>query len=154
MSDTSTKIQQILLATDFSKFTERAEAMTIAQARAFGAQVTVLHAIEPLMEDQSEEGTGDEDLDAFYDELAGHARAQLDEVVARLEARDVQAIGCLVRGERWRMIVEYAATHHIDLVILGSHGVYEEGRAYVGTTSHRVLFGSSVPVLVVRWDEA
>jgi len=146
-------IRQILLATDFSKFSRRAEAMTCTQARAFGAQVTVLHAIEPLMEDATADSTGDDDLDAFYDELAGRAREELDEVVGRLEAGGVHAIGCLVRGERWRMIVEYADSHNIDLVVLGSHGVYDDGRPYVGTTSHRVLFGSAVPVLVVRWDD-
>ena len=49
------------------------------------------------------------------------------------------------------MINNYALEKGIDLIIMGSHGIRtESGEVSVGTTSHKVMFSSPCPVLIVR----
>ncbi|MGH7849556.1 MAG: universal stress protein, partial [Thermodesulfobacteriota bacterium] len=57
----------------------------------------------------------------------------------------------IVIGPRWRVINTYAGEKGIDLIIMGSHGLRaESGDVSVGTTSHKVMFSSPCPVLIVR----
>lgn len=140
-------IDSILLATDFSPYSERAEAMTVKLAGALGASVTAIHVIEPIA------GLEDGELSDFYSDLARRSRSKMDALVERLEAEGVVIEGVVTTGKRWHRIVEYADGHHVGLVVVGSHGVYEHGKPYIGTTSHRVVLGTNVPVMVVRWDD-
>jgi nucleotide-binding universal stress UspA family protein len=138
-------IRTILFASDFSELSTRAEAYTVELAKKLSASVEVMHAVEPIAG-----ADGDDELDAFTAELRGRCEARLEEAVARLRTQDVEASSFLTTGAPWVAIVERAAEIGADLVVLGSHGLREAGRVYVGTTSHRVLFNTTVPVLVVR----
>jgi nucleotide-binding universal stress UspA family protein len=59
----------------------------------------------------------------------------------------------IIIGPRWKVINNYAKENNIDLIIMGSHGVRNEaGDISIGTTSHKVMFSSPCPVLIVRHE--
>lgn len=59
----------------------------------------------------------------------------------------------IVIGPRWRVVNTYAGEHDIDLIVMGSHGLRTPtGELSLGTTSHKVMFTSPCPVLLVRQE--
>ncbi len=144
-------IETLLFATDFSPLSARAEAYAAQLAQALGARLEIVHAITPI--DGPED---DEELARFGQELRERAEARLEAIVGRLRGCGIDASSFLASGAPWEVIIERADEIGADMVILGSHGLRDRGRVYVGTTSHRVLFNTTAPVLVVRpeHDEA
>ena len=54
------------------------------------------------------------------------------------------------RGSPRDRILEYAASHDIEIIVMGSHGRRRVGRLALGTETQGVVRDASVPVLVVR----
>lgn len=142
------KIEKILFPTDFSPKSKNAKEHALYLAQALGASVHLLHAIEPLKYEEA-----DEEIRDFYRTL----EAQMEEkMAAEREAFDKSGLAVhadIVIGPRWRVINTYAKEKGIDLIVMGSHGIRtESGEVSVGTTSHKVMFSSPCPVLIVRHD--
>ncbi len=140
------KIEKILFPTDFSERSKNAREHTLYLARALGASVYILHAIEPL-----DYGDADEEIREFY----GTLETQMGEkMAAEKEVFDKSHIVTqaeIIIGPRWRVINTYAQEKGVDLIVMGSHGLRSEsGEVSVGTTSHKVMFSSPCPVLIVR----
>jgi len=140
------KIVKILFPTDFSPRSKNAREHALYLARSLGASVYLLHAIEPLKYDEV-----DDEIKEFYKTL----EAQMGEkMAAEKDIFDKSGLSVhtdIVIGPRWRVINTYAEEKGIDLVIMGSHGIRaESGEVSVGTTSHKVMFSSPCPVLIVR----
>jgi len=51
------------------------------------------------------------------------------------------------------MIADYAEDNDIDLIVIGSHGRSGVRRALLGSVTERVLRSTTVPVLVVDYDD-
>ncbi|GIW72979.1 MAG: universal stress protein [Planctomycetota bacterium] len=139
-------IRTILFATDFSELSRRAERHAVELARALRANLEIMHAIEPLAGFES----GDEEMEAFTAELRARCEQRMTEVAERVAREQVRVSSYLTIGSPWSAIVERAEAIGADLIVLGSHGLARQGRVYLGTTSHRVLFHTAVPVLIVR----
>ena len=137
-------INRILFATDFSPMTRRAEQYALSFAKAQGAKVTILHAIEPV------EGAEDDSaLNAFFDARKDRAAADCELVVARFKEAGVDAEARIELGKRWKTISDLSADNAYDLVVLGSHKIHDGNKVYVSTTTHKVFFSADVPLLVV-----
>jgi len=142
------KIEKILFPTDFSVKSVKAREHVLYLAGILDAKVFLLHAIEPLEYDEM-----DDEIKTFYKDL----QVQLDEKMEN-EKKIFSDSGLkihddIVIGTRWRVVNTYAREHEIDLIVMGSHGVRTEtGEVSVGTTSHRVMFTSPCPVLLVRHE--
>lgn len=140
-------IQRILFGTDFGPHTRKAEAMVLELARALGARVFALHAIEPLAT------VGDEAPDReFYAGLEQRARGHMDGLVARFAAQGVDTEATVLIGPRWREVVEKARAVDASLIVVGGRPIDDPPGVAAGSTSHRVFLAASQPVLVVRDD--
>jgi nucleotide-binding universal stress UspA family protein len=130
------KIEKILFPTDFAPRSKNAREHALYLARALGASVYLLHAIEPLKYDEV-----DDEIKEFYKTL----EAQMGEKMAAekkiFDKSGLSVYTDIVIGPRWRVINTYAGEKEIDLIIMGSHGLRaESGEVSVGTTSHKVMF--------------
>lgn len=54
------------------------------------------------------------------------------------------------RGDPQERILEYAAIHDIEIIVMGSHGRRRIGRLALGNVTREVVRDASIPVLVVR----
>ena len=80
---------------------------------------------------------------------------KIEEEKETFKKKGLQAETNVVIGSRWRVINTFAKEKNIDLIIMGSHGLKtESGQVAVGTTSHKVVFTSPCPVLIVRNETA
>ena len=142
------KIESILFPTDFSLKSSAAREHTLYLAEALGSRVHILHAIEPL-----EYETMDEEISDFYRNLEKLLEEKMADEKGVFEKRDLDVQTDIIIGQRWRVINNYAREKEIDMIVMGSHGFKtESGEVSIGTTSHKVMFTSPCPVLIVRHE--
>jgi len=140
------KIEKILFPTDFSLKSIKAREYAIYLAGSLGAAVFILHAIEPFEYDEL-----DEEIKSFYKDLEIQLKEKMEHEKEVFNTNGLSVHDDIVIGPRWRVVNTYASEHAIDLIVMGSHGVRTEaGELSVGTTSHKVMFTSPCPVLLVR----
>lgn len=140
------KIEKIMFPTDFSHYSAKAREYVIYLSRTLGASVYILHAIEPIdYEDY------DEDITRFYEGLESEIRKKIDEERIYFQEQNIKTYANIVIGKRWKVINTYAKEKDIDLIVMGTHGFKtENGDITIGTTSHKVMFSASCPLLIVR----
>lgn len=142
---TPSKVRNILVPTDFSSSAEAALARAKTLAAATGAEVTLLHVVEPAFAD------GVHDIRESYAPWAGDATPS--EAAAALHAvGSTEGITRLVllRGDPSETIVGYASTTDVDLIVIGAHGGKAARPRRLGRVAKYVLHHAPVPVQLVR----
>lgn len=122
-------IRRILFPTDFSEASRRAGETALALARHFGARLVVLHVIPPVTDPDPR-------------------RAALRSLAAELAA-DVPVEAETVAGVPARQIAAYASRHHVDVIVMGTHGRTGVSHALLGSVAEAVLRRAPCPVLTV-----
>jgi nucleotide-binding universal stress UspA family protein len=79
------------------------------------------------------------------------ARRMLNETKASLQQKGIPSVETvLLEGDPVERIVEYTSQHTPDLVVVGSRGLSEAGRFFLGSVSDGILHHVHVPILVVK----
>lgn len=134
----------VLVPTDGSDHARRAAEHGLRLARAFGATVHVVSAVDARA---AAEATGGED-GAVLDRLTAEARAAVGAIEAI--AGEIAVETAVLDGEPSEAVLEYAAANGVDLLAMGTHGRTGIDRYIAGSVTERVLRRATVPVLTVR----
>ena len=142
---------KILLAIDDSKYAETAIDQIIAQTGAQGAEVKVLHAIEPVPVFMDGESWG---YGPKYSVLQKEQEKHAEELVSRC-AKTLRAAGCKVTtAVEWGfpkvVILDQASAWHADLIVVGSHGRKGLEHFLMGGVSDAVARHAACSVEIVR----
>lgn len=148
------RVERILLATDFSRRTTKAIDYAFEMAGCFDAEVLMVHGIEPIADEAVDEEAEDGDFEEFFGELTAKSRRELEELVGEAEQRGVKARFHIEIGERWQIILRHAEQEDADLIVVGRRSHRDAGDLSLGTTSQRVYFGTERPVMVVPMDDS
>jgi len=132
--DAASEFRHLLVATDLGPSSERAVEVAAQLAAAYGARITLLHAL------------GD-DAPADAMELA-HAR--LEEIASRIREFTSQCDVLARQGSTWAEISEEAEKGAYDLVVIGTHDRSALSRWLHGSVAEKVMRASLPPVLSVR----
>lgn len=60
----------------------------------------------------------------------------------------------LLQGDPGRVLLEYAAEHDVDLIVIGSRGLGALKELFLGSVSHYVVQHATIPVLVIKSSKA
>ena len=140
--------ERILLPTDGSEVAESAASHAMALAAATGARLHVLSVVDA-------EAIGIVtpvalDLDEVRTSLR-HASEEATAAVAEAaEAAGVDVVEAVEVGVPDGEIRDYAATHDVDLVVMGTHGRTGAERMVLGSVAERVIRSAPCPVVTVR----
>jgi nucleotide-binding universal stress UspA family protein len=142
--------KHILVPLDSSKLAELAlpDALTLAQLNK--AAITLLHVISPSRLPATNYPTTPFLIDQFLDDQRELALAYLNEIRSRLRAKGVIIHTAVEVGLAAETIIDYAAEHHIDLIVMSTHGRSGLQRWVYGSVADKVLRGAHVPVVLVR----
>lgn len=123
-------IRNILVATDFSPFSDQATRAALALARHFGATLHLLHVVHH----------------------AGERAAALDRLGALAEAQadGVPFTASVAVGRPAPEIVRYAAREQMDLVVVGTHGRTGLAHVVMGSVAEAVVRTAPCQVLTIR----
>jgi nucleotide-binding universal stress UspA family protein len=136
-------LRLVLHPTDFSPHSEAAAKLAFGLARDYGAQVLVLHVMEPVAVGGAE-GVVILDPAAYQADL----RARLAEV--RPPGPKVPVEHRLVPGQAAEEILRVAKESKCGVIVLGTHGRTGLGRLLVGSVAEQVVRKAPCPVLTVK----
>jgi universal stress protein A len=145
--------ENILVAVDFSDFSQEAVRVASGLARAFGGKVMVLcvcdtpKGVEPaLLTRHSRAIKGLMDL---HKEMCKNAEEQLNDWVGRYDWGEAELTVVVDQGAPHSGIIKKAEEIGADLIVIGSHGRSGFAKRIIGSTAERVVRKSSCPVLAV-----
>jgi nucleotide-binding universal stress UspA family protein len=146
-------LKKILVATDFGEASDAALSYGRDLARTYGATLHVVHIAENILARYAGDGTLAL-LPQLQNDVEDVARKRLaalvsDEDRTMLHAKPV-VLTALGTAEA---IVEYAKTHNIDIIVMGTHGRRALAHLMMGSVAERVVRMAPCPVLTVRHPE-
>ncbi len=145
-------LKRILVPVDFSPLSKKALHYATRMAREFGAEVNILHVVEPEVPPA---------FDGFMiapppiSNGAGNSwTGQLKSLVSLVRKAGVEPVDSSVRsGLAAFEIVEAAKELDVDLIVIATHGYTGWKHFAIGSTAERVVRAAPCPVLVVREKE-
>ena len=143
-------LTNILVPTDFSEPSKHALNYGRQFARQFNARLHVLHTIEDVML----AGGAEVPIAAVQEieqRLEAIAAREMDESLTADDRAALHAV-TTVRAARTAAIdiVEYARSHDIDLIVMGTHGRGGFQHLLLGSVAERVVRSAPCPVLTVH----
>lgn len=150
--------RSILVPLDGSSLGEQALPLAYEVAQRAGATLHLVHVHHPTGTPVVVEGLPviDEELHSLAEQ---HERAYLERLREELADGSVQAnVAVLTPDEPpdesvAHVLMEYAATHEIDLIVMATHGRGGLARAWLGSVADALVRQFTLPVLLVRPGE-
>jgi nucleotide-binding universal stress UspA family protein len=137
-------LRTILHPTDFSACSDSAFHAACSLARAYGAELVLVHVAAPAPEGADAETSllphSDEVKDAIWNKLSALRGANANVVVSQH----------IRNGEPTDEILRLAAEINADMIVIGTHGRTGLGRLLMGSVAEEVIRKAVCPVLTVK----
>jgi nucleotide-binding universal stress UspA family protein len=137
----------ILVPTDGSDAAEAAVNHAVRLASNHDARLHGLYVVDSGSYATMEIGSA-----MITDALRTEGERSVGVVADAAAAAGVDAVTDIVEGPIADGVLDYAADHGIDLIVMGTHGRSGLDRYLLGSVTERVVRSSTVPVLTVRSD--
>ena len=143
--------QRILLPLDGSAIAEQALPHAITLTQSFQAELILLRILEPLavkldMQTKAVKKTKDVTRDIVL--------KYMENVSASVRESGTHVKAILLEGRPHTEIVRFAETEQVDLIVISTRGQSGFSRWLMGSVADRVSRGVSIPVLLVRSQNA
>lgn len=144
---------RILVAVDFSTFSQEALRVAAGVARAYGCRVVALYVndvpkgVDPALMVRSHRAISS--LIELQKEAARVGRDKLRRWVGGYEWADAGVEVEVAHGRAHAAILEQARKMDADLIVMGAHGRSGFARMFIGTTAERVVRKAACAVLAV-----
>ena len=140
---------KVLIAIDGSESALRALRYVIDHPAFFSASpdVVLVNVHLPIPSARAKAVLGSNVVEQYYAEEAEEAMAPARTLLAGTTCRVEERI---IVGQPAGQIIDAAAQHHCDLIVMGTHGRSAIGNLLMGSVAMRVIAESSVPVLSVK----
>jgi nucleotide-binding universal stress UspA family protein len=145
-SDTRIELKRVLVAYDFSDYSELALNYALSFAQEYRSELHLLHVLPPFTPHESEISWYPLGREGAYHKAA-HRLQKAVPPEAHLWCDLKHAVS---EGQPYREILNYAEKNDIDLICLGAHGAGFGMRALFGSNVDRVLRQAPCPVLVTQ----
>lgn len=132
-------IERILVPLDLNRLSEAKIPFAEDQARAFGAEIILLHVLP------NEAMAGD-----TVSPAEAQARTYLDAITTRLHSEGIKARSVVRFGHPVDVILAEIAAEDVDLVILGTNIRHGLSRLLLGSVAEEIIAKATCPVLLVR----
>ena len=144
-------IKRILVPIDFSKDSLKALAYARDFAKPFGAELLLLHVIEPIYyATPVDMYVTTPNMTLLLDEQRRVGSQQLARFGADLEKKGTPARTMLKTGAPSQVIADTAKNAHADVIVMSTHGRTGLAHMIMGSTAEKVVRHASCPVLTVR----
>ncbi len=148
------KIRRILYPTDFSAAAGQALGHALFLAEQFEAELHMLHAVVLHDYDPQDPEQTFPEPSAILKQLFEIADSEMAKLAAHGKSKTFTVKEAKVRGfSAPDVIIDYAAEHDADLVVMGTHGRRGPARLLLGSVAAEVVRRAPCPVLTLRQQE-
>lgn len=146
----ATSIKKILLPIDGSDSSMDAARYAVRLAAMSGAEILCIHAVVSLP--YAEHKSGGALLATYLEEAKRHADQWFDQVQEMASKTGVKVTSetLLDVASIADVIINYAASHQADLIVIGTRGRTGLKRFLLGSVASAVVSHAACPVLVVK----
>ena len=144
-------MKTIVAAVDFSNATPGVVKIATELAKSFGADLELLHVIEPEPSYAAYGFTPDEfpAMDAFQEEAKRRAALKLEELLATVRADLPNATSRMGEGSPLHVLLEHVRQGGADFVVGGSHSHGAIAALLLGSVAEGLARKATVPTLIV-----
>lgn len=142
-NNTSAGWENILIATDGSKFSEIAVDHAINFARSYEGKLKVLSVVDVPAELYGESPQ-------LVDDMVSRAKGYVAAVELKASAAGVQTETFVREADAYQAIIRLAKEQEINTIVMGSHGRTGLRRLLMGSVTEKVIGHAHCPVLVVK----
>ena len=146
------RLAKILVPIDFSPCSQKALQYAVPLARRFGASITLLHVVEPIVYSM-DYGYGPVSRQIPNETMLKQTRTKLNSLGKKIAGSPHLAETIVRTGAVYFEIAEVARAREIDLIILGTRGCGEVNHLVIGSTAEKVVRHAPCPIFVVRQKE-
>ncbi len=134
-------LENILLATDFSKSSNNALEATITLAKTLQSKVTLVYVLP--------DNVGNEKARLFLNEVA---TKELDVINKRIKSEGIQTANPIIEccGNHFDKIIQTADAINANVIIIGAGEKSKEDAFQLGVTAEKIIRKSHKPVFVVK----
>ena len=146
-------IKNILLPTDFSNLSLSAARYAIDIAKQYGAKIHLLNVLEktpPILAIRSLD-LSEEKIIKTIEEDATNSLTRALETINKDKA--VEIIPVIKKGIDFEIIIDYAESNKIDLIVIATHGRTGILHTLLGSVAEKVIRYAKCPVLVITPSE-
>ncbi len=140
------KLKRVLVAYDFSDYSELALNYALSFAQEYQAELHLLHVLPPFTLNEPEISWYPLGQEGAYHTAA----SRLQKAVPGEAHLWCNIHSAVSEGQAYREILNYAEENHIDLICIGAHGAGFGMRTLFGSNVDRVLRQAPCPVFVAR----
>jgi nucleotide-binding universal stress UspA family protein len=147
------RLKKILVATDFGEASDAALNYGRDFARTYGATLHVVHIAENVFARYADDGSI-AFLPQMQSDVENAARKRMEGLVTDEDRTMLHAVPVVLTAlGTAEAIVEYAKTHNVDIIVMGTHGRRALAHLLMGSVAERVVRMAPCPVLTVRHPE-
>jgi nucleotide-binding universal stress UspA family protein len=140
-------IKTVMVPTDLSENAEYALLFAKSVAEKLGARLIVYHCLTDI--DKSIGYVPGFPCEQIEKSMRDEAMKELTILKNRYQlGSDVEIV--VEKGEAYRKIVDFAQSHHADLIIIGARGKTKLEKFIFGSVTQKVVRISDIPLLVVK----
>lgn len=139
------RLQNILLATDFSSSSEAALRFAAAIAHRYDSQVYLAHVIRPDVYQL----VPPEVSATALEQTRRYAERQMSDLLVSGSLRGIAHQVLLGEGELWAILSAMIERHEIDMVVVGTHGRTGVRKLLMGSVAEQIFRLAACPVLTV-----
>lgn len=144
-----TKLERILVPTDFSDNSKAALEYAVGLAEKFGADIYLMHVIaNDTAVAMGSDGFFSVSNDIMQ-ELRDSVERQLEETAKSIAGSVGNVVQEVREGAPFAEIVKYAKAEDIDLIVLGTHGRTGISHLLIGSVAEKVVRKARCPVLTI-----
>ncbi|MGA7917882.1 MAG: universal stress protein [Candidatus Acidiferrales bacterium] len=140
---TRIEIKNILFPTDFSSAGDAAIPFAMELAKRFGAKICALHVRPPVINPM----TNPAGWDVLESAAKGEVEQQKNQLLGSFKGIHPEIM--IVEGDFWQNLQTALATHHTDLIVLGTRGRSGAEKFLLGSKAEEILRRAPCAVLTV-----
>jgi universal stress protein A len=141
--------RRILVPVDFSEHSKKALKYAAAFGEQFGAEVLLLHIVEPIVY-PVEMGFVPPEIEDVGVKMVQSAKERLQEIADSDLKLPVKTAILVRQGTPFQQVSAVAKEKGADLIIVTTHGYTGLKHVLLGSTAERIVRHAPCPVLVVR----
>lgn len=143
-------VKKILAAIDRSKYKEKIIAYAISLGKAWGAEVTAIHVIDPGRgvpggRVKEKEKQREEEAERPAEDLLSEAELQAKKEGINLRKEIVKESDTVEKA-----IIDYAKKNNIDVILIGTTGMSTAEEIFLGSVANNVIHHAPCPVFAIR----